>query len=107
MASTGIWQSLTLNEQREPWYIVFEALMASDRPDLSAAIAYVTTDTSWPDEFRTGLEALQAYRTFYGPRMITCSADERAKLEAYDEEWTMELIDMFHQHQFGAAQTQS
>jgi len=102
MAQTGLWQSLTLNEQREPWYVVFEALMAVDRPDLTEAIAYVTADGKWPDAFRTGLEALQAYRTFYAPRMMQCSPDERAKIEAYDEEWTMELIDMFHQHQFGS-----
>ena len=79
--------------------------MASDRPDLSAAIEYVSADDSWPDAFRTGLEALQAYRLFYGPRLFDCPPDERAKIEAYDEEWTMELIDMFHKHQFGSLQT--
>jgi len=101
MAKSGIWQSLVVNEQREPWYIVFEALMAFDRPDLTAAIDYVVEDGTWPDEFRYGLEGLQAYRSFYNMRMIDCTPEQRLQIEAKDEEWTMELIDMFHKHQFG------
>lgn len=103
MSKQSVWQSLKPSEQREEWYVVFEALMSFDRPDLTEAINFVIRDGSWPEDFRYGLEGLQAYRSFYRTRMDRYSPDQRAKIEAYDEEWTMDLIDQLHRHQFGVS----
>ncbi|MDD2324598.1 MAG: hypothetical protein PHW63_01100 [Alphaproteobacteria bacterium] len=83
------------------WYMLFDSLMSMDRPDLTEAIDYVKEDPSFDDRFRYDLEGLYHYRDFYGDRMGDFTPEEQARIEAYDEEWSLHLLDQLHKKQYG------
>lgn len=87
------------------WQMVFEKLMSIDDRDLRPAIDYVNDrPQDWDDSFRYGLEGLQAFREHYDPFMSLMSPDERARIEAYDEEWSLELLDHLHKKHVGGVE---
>lgn len=93
--------ALFKDETRTAWSAAFDALMSPDKPDLHECLGLVRQEGDWPEGFRYGLEALQTYRDFYGDRRDLFSSDMRAKIEAYDEAWTSELLDQLHRLRYG------
>ncbi|MCL2469826.1 MAG: hypothetical protein FWF24_06325 [Alphaproteobacteria bacterium] len=83
------------------WQLVFSALMDVERRDLQEAIAYVRADDSYHDAFRYGLEGLQSFRAYYEDSLSSMEPQERAQIEAYDEEWTLELLDYLNKKMYG------
>ncbi len=80
---------------------LFEALNSDDPDDLGEAIEKIDDDGTWPDDFRYGLAGLQSYRDFYDEdRLAELTPEQRAMIEAYDEDWTMDLVHQLHGHVF-------
>ncbi|MDD3183023.1 MAG: hypothetical protein PHD48_09505 [Alphaproteobacteria bacterium] len=103
MVGNALLKAYLSNGTRASWYVIFDALMSIDKPDLHDVIALVKEEAGWPADFRYGLEGLQIYRDYYGDRMDTYEPQHVHQIERYDEEWTSELLEQMHRHKFGAS----
>lgn len=104
MSSGAFIRALSSGDTSEAWYVVFDQLMSVEKPDLQESIDLIEEEEGWPDEFRYGLEGLQAYRDYYDDRMDRLSPEQAQQVERYDEEWAMELLDQMHRQRFGSPQ---
>lgn len=100
---SNILTNVLLHGPSAAWTSAFDALMSmDDKPDLQETIDLVKQE-EWPDEFRYGLEGLQTFREYYGDRMEDFTPDQRATINRYDEEWSLDLLDQLHKRKYGVA----
>lgn len=101
MANGGFLRAFQGSGPNEAWYMLFNALMSPDDPDLTPAINYVKEDKSYSDEFRYGLEGLHSFREFYIPQLPDYTPEQRTQIASYDEDWSLELLDQLHRKRYG------
>ena len=102
MSKAAVFRSLLSGDKREAWFVVFDALMSPEKPDLQESIDLLKEEADqWPDDFRYGLEGLQAYRDYYEERAPRLNPKQAQQYEEYDEEWTLELLDQMHRRKYG------
>jgi len=79
--------------------MIEDAILFGKIEEIDTLLEHITDHPHVTDELRYGLEGLKHFRAHYVPAMDKFSDSAKKRISRFDNDWSMQLIDMLHEEQ--------